>query len=141
MIDGIIGVMLDDGAYMPTRAHEPDAGADLYSPVDVTIYPGESAVIDTGVHMTIPYGWAGFIKSKSGLNVKFGLTSEGVVDCGYTGSIRVKLYNHGHEAYTVHIGDKISQIVILPVMLCEFALVDKLPETDRGNGGFGSTGR
>ena len=63
------------------------------------------------------------------------------MDCGYTGSIRVKLYNHGHEAYTVHIGDKISQIVILPVLLCGFALVDELPDTDRGEGGFGSTGR
>ena len=134
-------VLLDAGAFMPTRAHEPDAGADLYAREEVTIYPGDAYTFDTGVHMTIPYGWAGFIKSKSGLNVKFGLTSEGVVDCGYTGSIRVKLYNHGHEAYTVHIGDKISQIVILPVMLCEFALVDELPGTDRGEGGFGSTGR
>lgn len=134
-------VVLDGGAYMPVRAHEPDAGADLFSPVAVTVYPGESVVIDTGVHMAIPYGYAGFIKSKSGLNVKHGILSEGVVDAGYTGSIRVKLYNHGHEAYTVKEGDKISQIVILPVLLCGFSQVETLEETERGDGGFGSTGK
>lgn len=135
-----IPVVLDEGAYMPVRAHEPDAGADLFSPCSVTVYPGESVVIDTGVHMAIPYGYAGFIKSKSGLNVKHGILSEGVVDAGYTGSIRVKLYNHGHEAYTVPEGSKISQIVILPVMLCGFCRAESLGETDRGDGGFGSTG-
>lgn len=134
-------VVLDEGAYMPVRAHEPDAGADLFSPVTVTVYPGESVVIDTGVHMAIPYGYTGFIKSKSGLNVKHGILSEGVVDAGYTGSIRVKLYNHGHEAFTVEKGNKISQIVILPVVLCGFEQVDSLCATERGDGGFGSTGR
>ena len=134
-------VVLDEGSYMPVRAHEPDAGADLFSPVAVTVYPGESVVIDTGVHMEIPYGYAGFIKSKSGLNVKHGILSEGVVDAGYTGSIRVKLYNHGHEAFTVEKGHKISQIVILPVLLCGFCQVESLEETERGDGGFGSTGK
>lgn len=141
MSDMMIDVVLDAGAKMPDRAHEPDAGADIFSPVTVTVYPGESVVIDTGVHMEIPYGYAGFIKSKSGLNVKHGILSEGVVDAGYTGSIRVKLYNHGHEAYTVKEGDKISQIVILPVLLCGFTKVDALEETERGSGGFGSTGK
>ena len=134
-------VVLDELAYMPVRAHEPDAGADLFSPVAVTVYPGESVVIDTGVHMAIPYGYAGFIKSKSGLNVKHGILSEGVVDAGYTGSIRVKLYNHGHEAFTVEKGHKISQIVILPVLLCGFGEVESLDQTERGDGGFGSTGK
>ena len=134
-------VVLDELAYMPVRAHELDAGADLFSPVAVTVYPGESVVIDTGVHMAIPYGYAGFIKSKSGLNVKHGILSEGVVEAGYTGSIRVKLYNHGHEAFTVEKGHKISQIVILPVLLCGFSEVESLDQTERGDGGFGSTGK
>lgn len=136
-----ISVVLDDGAMMPNRAHDPDGGADLFSPVTVTIYPGESADIDTGVHMEIPSGYAGLMVSKSGLNVKHGILSTGLVDAGYTGSIRVKLYNHGHEAYTVHEGDKISQIVILPVLLCEFREVESLEETERADGGFGSTGK
>lgn len=134
-------VVLDEGAYIPVRAHEPDAGADLFSPVAVTVYPGESVVIDTGVHMAIPYGYCGLLVSKSGLNVKHGILSTGLIDSSYTGSIRVKLYNHGHEAYTVKEGDKISQIVILPVLLCGFSRVDNLEETERGDGGFGSTGK
>lgn len=141
MSDMMIDVVLDAGAKMPDRAHEPDAGADLFSPVAVTVYPGESVVIDTGVHMAIPYGWAGLLVSKSGLNTKHGILSTGLVDAGYTGSIRVKLYNHGHEAYTVKEGDKISQIVILPVLLCGFTQVGSLEETERAGGGFGSTGR
>lgn len=141
MSDMMVDVVLDEGAKMPNRAHEPDAGADLFSPVKVTVYPGESVVIDTGVHMAIPYGWAGLLVSKSGMNVKHGILSTGLVDAGYTGSIRVKLYNHGHEAYTVKEGDKISQIVILPALLCEFSQVGTLDETERGDGGFGSTGR
>ena len=113
----------------------------MFSPVKVTVYPGESAVIDTGVHMAIPHGYAGLLVSKSGLNVKHGILSTGLVDAGYTGSIRVKLYNHGHEAYTVSEGDKISQIVILPAMLCGFRQVESLEETERADGGFGSTGK
>lgn len=136
-----IPVVLDAGARMPNRAHDPDAGADLFSREKATIYPGESHVFDTGVHMAIPYGYAGFIKAKSGLNVKHGILSDGVVDAGYTGSIRVKLYNMGHEAYTVKKGEKISQIVILPVMLCGFRQVETLEETERADGGFGSTGK
>lgn len=141
MSDMMVDVVLDEGAKMPNRAHEPDAGADIFSPVKVTVYPGESVVIDTGVHMAIPYGWAGLLVSKSGMNVKHGILSTGLVDAGYTGSIRVKLYNHGHEAYTVKEGDKISQIVILPALLCGFSQVETLDETERGDGGFGSTGR
>ena len=141
MNDVMIDVKLSGNAYMPVRAHEPDAGADLFSPVAVTVYPGESAVIDTGVHMAIPYGYCGLLVSKSGLNVKHGILSTGIIDSSYTGSIRVKLYNHGHEAFTVEKGHKISQIVILPVLLCGFSQVEALEETERGAGGFGSTGR
>ena len=134
-------VMLDDGAYMPTRAHSMDAGLDLYSPVDVMIIPQANAVIDTGVHVELPPGSVGFLKSKSGLNVKHGILGEGVIDAGYTGSIRVKLYNHGGDPYCIQRGDKVTQLVILPVLLPDLEQVDRLEDTERGVGGFGSTGR
>ena len=134
-------VKLDPGAKMPTRAHDTDAGLDLYSPVDALIYNGDSVTIDTGVHVEIPAGYVGMIKSKSGLNVKYNLTSEGVIDSGYTGSIVVKLYNHGRCAVSIQKGQKISQLVILPILTPELELVDSLEETERGEGGFGSTGR
>lgn len=134
-------IMLDDGAYMPTRAHSMDAGLDLYSPVDVLLMSQASAVIDTGVHVELPPGSVGFLKSKSGLNVKRGILGEGVIDAGYTGSIRVKLYNHGGDTYKIRRGDKITQLVILPVMLLNLEQVEMLEDTDRGANGFGSTGR
>lgn len=140
-------VKLDPGAKMPTRAHETDAGFDLYSPVDAYVrafrgnYGQEcSATIDTGVHIEIPRGYAGLLKSKSGLNVKNGLTNEGVIDAGYTGSIVVKLYNHGVEPVYIRAGQKISQLLLVPVFTPELELVDELEETERGDGGFGSTG-
>jgi dUTP pyrophosphatase len=138
-------IMLDVGAKMPTRAHQWDAGLDLYAPecsMLHTIMPcGGSTVIDTGVHVQIPEGYTGFIKAKSGLNVKHGLTCTGVIDAHYTGSIAVKLYNH-HPClrYDVRPGDKIAQLVILPCLLPDLELSDSLEETDRGDNGFGSTG-
>ena len=135
-------IILDEGAKMPTRAHADDAGLDLYSRENRVIYPHSSATFDTGVHVEIPQWYVGMIKSKSGLNVKYGLTSEGVLDCGYTGIIRVKLYNHSSEAYTVAAGDKISQLVIMPIIAPELELVKVFgTETERGDNGFGSTGR
>lgn len=134
-------VMLDHGAYMPEYAHAADAGADLKSPTCGLVYPGDSIIIDTGVHVEIPVGMVGMLKSKSGLNVNNGIVSEGVIDAGYTGSICVKLYNHGENEYTVKRGDKITQLVIMPVVHTTFEQVDSLDETERGNGGFGSTGR
>lgn len=134
-------VVLDPGAIMPTRAHELDAGLDLYSPIDDVVYHDDSLTIDTGVHVAIPAGYVGMIKSKSGLNVKYGILSEGVIDAGYTGSICVKLYNHGNCAMPIQKGQKISQLVLLPIITPEPELVESLEETDRGNGGFGSTGK
>lgn len=135
-------IILDEGAKMPTRAHADDAGLDLYSRENRVIYPHSSATFDTGVHVEIPRGYVGMIKSKSGLNVKHGLASEGVIDCGFCGSMRVKLYNHSSEAYTVAAGDKISQLVIMPIITPELELVkDFGTETERGDNGFGSTGR
>lgn len=134
-------IMLDNGAKMPTKAHRADAGFDLYSRETVIVSAKESATFDTGVHMQIPEGFVGFLKSKSGLNVKHGITSEGVIDSGYTGSIVVKLYNHSGKDYKVQIGDKISQIVLLPILITDLELVKDFENSERGNNGFGSSGR
>ena len=144
-------IMLDEGAILPTRAHETDAGLDLYTPVDVEVSrcrwnPTEgivvgSATIDTGVHVEIPKGYVGFIKSKSGLMVKHGLTADGTIDSGYVGSIRVKLFNHTSTPYEFKAGHKIAQLVLLPIIIPGLELVDSLEDTERGSGGFGSTGR
>lgn len=134
-------VKLDKGAFMPTRAHETDAGLDLYAVEDQIIPARGSAVFDTGVHIELPPFTVGMLKSKSGLNVKHGLTSEGVIDVGYTGSICVKLYNNSHDNYKVNKGDKISQLVIMPILTPALELVEELEATERGNGGFGSTGK
>lgn len=136
-----IKVKLDKGAIMPTRAHDLDAGYDIYSREDAVIYQNASGKFDTGVHMAIPAGYVGFLKSKSGLNVKSGLQSEGVIDAGYTGSICVKLYNHGAKAVEIKKGQKISQIVLLPIVTPELEQVEELEDTERGTGGFGSTGK
>lgn len=134
-------IVLEEGAKMPLRAHPQDAGLDLFAREDGLIPARGGAVFNTGVHVAIPEGYAGFIKSKSGLNVKHDIVSEGVIDAGYTGPIVVKLYNHGEEDFAVRAGDKLTQLVILPVALPELSLCDALDETERGEGGFGSTGR
>lgn len=135
-------IKLDPGSICPTRAHETDAGLDLYSREDKLVpCCGGSATFDTGVHVQLPPFTAGFLKSKSGLNVKHGITSEGVIDVGYTGSIVVKLYNHSDTAYRVKRGDKISQLVVMDIQIPSIQIVDELDDTERGNGGFGSTGR
>ena len=134
-------VYLDEGAKLPTRAHATDAGLDLYSR-DYKVIPGRgSNTFDTGVHVKLPSGTAGLLVSKSGLNVTHGITSTGLIDEGYTGSIVVKLYNHTDDDYRVFAGDKISQLIIIPVMYETPEVVEQLDDTDRGNGGFGSTGR
>lgn len=139
--DGHIKIVLDDGAFAPIRAHKYDAGLDLRTPVNVIVPARGSVVIDTGVHIELPRYAVGFLKSKSGLNVHCGILSEGVIDAGYTGSIRAKLYNHSDVDFTLLAGDKITQLVILPVLIPRFELVNSLSETERGDGGFGSTGR
>lgn len=134
-------VKLDPGAYMPKRAHEADAGYDIRTPERKVIHPGGSIVVETGVHVQIPKGFAGFLKSKSGLNVLNDLTGTGLIDSGYTGSITVKLYNHGAQPHVFNAGDKIIQIVFLPIYTPELELVDELEDTERGASGFGSTGK
>ena len=134
-------VKLDDFAFIPERAHNTDAGLDLKSPVCIEIPARSSAVIDTGVHVDLPIGTVGFLKSKSGLNVNHDITSDGVIDVGYTGSIKVKLYNHGITPYQVLRGDKITQLVVVECHFPDVEIVEELDNTERGNKGFGSTGR
>ena len=146
-----VNVMLDKGAFMPTRAHSTDAGLDLYCPEGQgQVVPAKgSAVFDTGVHIELPaviiagrrFLTEGQLVSKSGLNVKHGIISDGLIDVGYTGSIRVKLYNLSDEDYRVSAGDKITQLVIKPIIIPELNVVDSFEETERGSNGFGSTGR
>ena len=136
-----MAVQLDPGAYMPERAHESDAGYDIRTPYEFRLTPCESQTINTGVHVAIPDGYVGFLKSKSGLNVLWNIHGEGVIDSGYTGPINVKLYNDGVIPKLFEKGDKIIQLVILPVFTPELVQVDELEETERGDNGFGSTGR
>lgn len=137
----IMKVRVDPGAYYPERAHETDAGLDLRSTINTVIAPHRKAVIDTGIHVAIPEGYVGLLTSKSGLMAKHGLTSRGTIDSGYTGSIRVVLFNHSDEHFVVCEGDKISQLVILPMLVPTLEYVTDLDETERGEGGFGSSGR
>lgn len=132
-------VVLEPDAYMPTRAHELDAGLDLYSREDAIIYAGDSWTFDTGVHMAIYPGWVGDVEPKSSL-MKSGLITDGTVDAGYTGSIRVKLFNLSRCAVSIVKGQKIAQLVIKRIATPELELVDRLEDTERGANGFGSTG-
>ena len=139
-------VFLEEDAFMPTRAHQTDAGLDLRSrDGDFWLFPGQSYVFDTGVHIGLPKGTFGKIESKSGLNVSASVVScGGVIDEGYVGSIAVKLYNFGHESYHFQRGDKIAQLVIMPYLAPEIEPVEDLRElghSDRGSAGFGSSGR
>lgn len=135
-------IVLDEGAFMPVRGHADDAGLDLRSRESFKLWPGESYSTDIGVHFDIPRGYFGKIESKSGLNVNESIVCcGGVVDAGYTGSVVVKLYNLGNKAHTFKAGDKLAQIIFLPCGAPVLEVVDKLDETERGDSGFGSTGR
>jgi dUTP pyrophosphatase len=134
-------IMLDKNAIMPTRAYPTDAGLDLYAPETVFIEARGSAVIDTGVHVELPPNTAGLIVSKSGLNTKCDIESTGLIDYSYSGSIRVKLQNHRSGAYLVNKGDKISQLVVIPIFTPELEVVNSLEEKGRANNGFGSSGK
>ena len=137
----VIRVKLDKGAFLPERAHESDAGLDLMSPVRVVLRPKTREKINTGVHVEIPTGYVGMLKSKSGLMTWNGLTSEGTIDAGYTGEIGVVLFNHSDEMMIIERGHKISQLVVLPIITPKVVPVDEIEGGERGSDGFGSTGR
>lgn len=134
-------IKLDPGAKMPTRAHPYDAGLDLYAKEGDVLRPCYHEVFDTGVHVQIPEGYYGEIRSRSGLMVNHHIVTDGTIDSHYTGSIRVKLFNLSNRAYKVQAGEKIAQLVIVPCLLPDLELVNSLEETDRGYNGFGSTGK
>lgn len=138
----IMKVVLDEGAFMPSRAHPTDAGIDLKTPIGFCLWGGESIEIDTGVHVKLPPCTFGKIESKSGLNVKHGVVCcGGVIDENYTGSIVVKLYNLSNDKYSFEPGQKIAQMIVQPYISPLMVLADALPKTDRGDAGFGSTGK
>ncbi|GAB3607978.1 dUTP diphosphatase [Humibacter ginsengiterrae] len=128
----------------PRYAHHDDAGADLCSTDAVTLNPGERATVGTGVAIALPDGYAAFVVPRSGLAARHGITivnAPGTVDAGYRGEIRVTLLNtDARTAYTIAPGDRIAQLVLMPVTRATFISVDDLPESVRGANGFGSTG-
>ena len=132
---------VDDKSYLPRRANPTDAGADLMSTQELEIYPGEQKLVDTGVAVKIPEGYAGFVFNRSSQG-KRGITiphSVGVIDADYRGNIKVILKNLGEDPYKITRGDRIAQLVLVPVLLVEFE--DIWNDTQRGTGGFGSTGK
>ena len=135
---------LDDGAAAPTRAHDTDAGLDLYSSRGCPINPGERRLVSTGVHVSIPPGYVGLICPRSGLAHKHGLTvlnAPGIIDAGYTGEIKVNLHNTDSRPQHVDAGDRIAQLVITPIADANLVQVDSLDTTERGDNGHGSTGQ
>ena len=137
----VINVKLDRGAHLPVRAHATDAGADIRCIAGFTIAPRAHATIRTGVHVQLPAETVGMVKSKSGLNIFRNVISEGVIDEGFTNQIIVKLYNLGDNAVHFNAGDKITQLVIMPVYYPDYVQVDGIEGGERGDAGYGSTGR
>lgn len=137
----VVPTMLDEGAYLPERAHDTDAGADIKTPVAVSVPVGGSAIVRTGIHVQLPNMTVGMVKSKSGLHINDDITTDGVIDEGYSGEIVVKLHNRGRESKRFEAGEKIAQLVIMPVWYPTYRQVDAIASGKRGANGFGSTGR
>lgn len=137
---------LDPRAKLPAYGSADAAGADLYALTGgpVTIAPGETAKIPTGLAVAIPQGYAGLVFARSGLACKGELAPAnkvGVIDADYRGEVLIFLHNHGPQPQTVEDGDRVAQLVIVPYLTAQFTLAEELDGTDRGQGGFGSTGR
>ena len=135
---------LDKSVPMPSYAKPGDAGADLTAQVDVTLQPGERALVPTGISIALPNGYVALVHPRSGLAIKHGVTmvnSPGTVDAGFRGELQIILINHDpKEAISFKKGDRIAQLVIQQVERANFVEVESLPGSDRGAGGFGSTG-
>jgi dUTP pyrophosphatase len=129
---------------LPSYAHAGDAGADLVSAEDISLKPGQRAAVSTGLSIALPFGYVGLVHPRSGLALKHGISmvnTPGTIDSGYRGEIKVILINHDLDStFEINRGDRIAQLVIQKVEHATFKLVDSLEDTDRGNGGFGSTG-
>ena len=138
----VLKYYVEEGGFEPVRGHFEDAGMDLRTPTDVMIHPHSSAVIGTKTHVEIPVGFYGKLESKSGLNVKHDIVClGGTIDSGYTGEIVVKLYNMGDQWYKFKAGDKVVQMIIQPCVLEDWVKDDNFAESERGDSGFGSTGK
>lgn len=136
---------LDEGVPLPGYAHSDDAGLDLVAAEQVTLKPGDRALVGCGIAVAIPAGYAGFVQPRSGLAIKKGLgvlNSPGLIDAGYRGEVKVIVVNlDPTDPITIERGDKVAQLVILQVPQVSLEVVDELPSSQRGAGGFGSTGR
>ncbi len=132
---------LNSSAYVPSRGSPLAAGYDMCSSVDTTIKSGCRGLVDTGIAFTVPYGTYGRIAPRSGLAVKKGIqVGAGVIDRDYTGEVKVVLFNHGEEDFEIKKGDRIAQLIIEKIEMPEIKIVSELLVTERGEGGFGSTG-
>lgn len=130
-------------AYLPQRAHESDAGLDLFCYESNHVYSFSRIIVRTGIAVEIPQGYAGFVQPRSGLAKERGITvlnTPGLIDSGYRGEIKVILYNSSHQIYTANPGTKIAQLVIVPITLFDVEEVKELSSSERGKKGFGSTG-
>lgn len=136
---------LNNKAKLPCRATKDSAGADLCACIedDVVLMPGDRKLIPTGIAIAVPTGYGGFVFARSGLSSKFGISLAncvGVIDSDYRGEVKISVINHSDEAYVIKNGERIAQLVIMPVSLCDYGFCDELGSTERGIGGFGSTG-
>ncbi len=136
-----IKIAVDKGSCIPVRAHKNDAGLDLCATKGGWIFPFSRRTFETGCHAQIPEGYVGLLTSKSGMMAKQGITSRGTIDSGFTGSIKAVLFNHSWKFVKIDKYQKISQLVLLPIITPDIDLVNRLEDTERADGGFGSTGR
>ncbi len=135
---------LDPDLALPGYAHPGDAGLDLYAADTTTLQPGERALVPCGIVVAVPEGHVGLVHPRSGLAVDHGLTvlnAPGTIDAGYRGELKVLLINLGQDAVEIQHGERIAQLLLLPVALVDVREVDRMDSTARGSGGFGSTGR
>lgn len=136
-------IKLEDGVEAPKYAHEGDAGLDLRITEDVWLHPGERRTVSTGIRVAIPEGYVGLCFPRSGLASKLGISlanAVGVIDSGFRGVIGAPLINHDKKPHLLQKGERVCQLVIVPFASCELKIVDELDDTERGEGGFGSTG-
>lgn len=136
-------IKLRQGAHIPQKAHEDDAGFDLYASEDFLLKAHGFGCVPTALSIELPFGYEAQVRPRSGLAAKYGVTvlnAPGTVDAGYRGEVKVILINHGDEDFAITAGMRIAQLVISPVLAAEFVEVDALEESVRGEGGFGSSG-
>lgn len=131
---------VDEGGFAPVREHKTDAGVDLRTPRNVIISPHSSEFVDLLVRVEIPKGYVGLLTSKSGLMNKE-IKTTGTIDCGYSGTIGCRIFNHSNGHVLFKRGDKVTQLVVMPCITDEVEIVDEIKAGDRGEKGFGSTGK